>query len=84
VLHSACFNILSKVRKQGHRSLGPQSDHRIDSRRTPRGEERRALNYDQQRDRQRDVDERLCRIDFERAPARAGRYSSFTPMTGNP
>jgi hypothetical protein len=46
-------------------SLGPKCDHGIDSRRTLGREPRRALGDEQQKDRQRKVDQRVGRVDVE-------------------
>src|SRR5689334_17469533 len=59
-------------------SLGPKSNDRIDSRRAQGWNERRAFGHEQQRDRQSDVDERLCRINFEERLLHQSRHDERT------
>jgi hypothetical protein len=49
----------------GTSSLGPQRNHRIDSRRASSRDKRGARGPEQQRDRQYEVDERVRWIDFK-------------------
>src|SRR6478672_12606206 len=55
-------------------SLGPECNHRIDSRRAPGREPRRTLGDEQQKDRQREVDHRVGRVDLEERLLQESRH----------